>query len=104
MGRSAGAFGSSLFGAFIDGDLKHPDLYTLYLPPNARLESGGTSVLIRESGLQQLQNGQQFRVYTATNIPAGARLTAKLTNLPQPQSERNPLLPALMVTTFGVMS
>ena len=76
------------------------DLYTLYLPPNARLESGGTSVLIRESGLQQLQNGQQFRVYTATNIPAGARLTAKLTNLPQPQSERNPLLPALMVFMF----
>ncbi len=76
------------------------DLYTLYLPPNARLESGGTSVLIRESGLQQLQNGQQFRIFTATNIPAGGRLTAKLTNLPQAQSERNPLLPALMIFMF----
>ena len=76
------------------------DLYTMYLPTSVRLESGGSSVLIRDSGAQQLQNGQTFRVFTATNIPAGGRLTARLTNLPTAQSDRNPLLPALMVFMF----
>lgn len=76
------------------------DLYTLYLPTGVRLESGGSSVPIRDSGVQQLQNGQQFRVFTATNIPAGGRLTARLTNLPQPQSTRNPLLIPMMIFMF----
>lgn len=76
------------------------DLYTLYIPVGARLDSGGNSVPILDSGVQQLQNGQQYRVYTATNIPAGGRLTVRLTNLPKPDNGRNPLLPAMMVFMF----
>lgn len=76
------------------------DLYTLYLPIGARLESGGISVPILDSGAQQLPNGQTFRVFTATNIPAGGRLTVRLINLPKTQTQRNPLLPALMGFLF----
>lgn len=76
------------------------DLYTMYLPTSVRLDSNNSAVLVRDSGVQQLQNGQQFRVFTATNIPAGARLTIRLSNLPTVQTDRNPLLPALMVFMF----
>jgi hypothetical protein len=76
------------------------DLYTLYLPTSARLESGGNSVPILDNGVAQLPNGQQARVFTATNIPAGGRLTVRLSNLPQPQEESNPLVPAMMVFMF----
>jgi hypothetical protein len=76
------------------------DLYTLYLPTGARLESSGNSVPILDSGVGQMPNGQQMRVYTATNIPAGGRLTVRVSNLPKTDTGINPLLPAMMVFMF----
>ncbi len=72
-------------------------LYTVYLPVNARLASGGTTVGLRDSGEQTLQNGQKFRVFTANNIPAGGRLTARFAGLPSPGNELNPLLLPMLI-------
>lgn len=72
-------------------------LYSLYLPVNARLASGGGAVTLRDSGEQTLQNGQKFRVFTANDIPAGGRLTARFSGLPTPGNELNPLIPAMLI-------
>jgi len=72
-------------------------LYTIYLPVKARLASGGTTVGLRDSGEQTLQNGQKFRVFTANNIPAGGRLTARFSGLPSPSNELNPLLLPMLI-------
>lgn len=77
-------------------------LYSLYLPANARLASGGQEIGLRDSGEQTLQNGQKFRVFTANNIPAGGHLTARFTGLPSPGTEVNPLIPAMIVFTLLV--
>lgn len=77
-------------------------LYTLYLPVNARLASGGQEIGLRDSGEQTLQNGQKFRVFTANNIPASGRLIARFTGLPSPGTEVNPLIPAMLVFTLLV--
>jgi len=49
-----------------------------------------------------LPNGQKFRVFTANNIPAGGRLTARFTGLPTGGTEVNPLIPAMLVFTLLV--
>ncbi len=49
-----------------------------------------------------MQNGQKFRVFTANNIPAGGRLTARFTGLPTGGTEVNPLIPAMLVFTLLV--
>jgi hypothetical protein len=72
-------------------------LYSLYLPPKARLVSGGSNIGLRDSGEQTLQNGQVFRVFTANNIPANSRLVAHFSGLPTAGSEINPLIPAMLV-------
>lgn len=72
-------------------------LYSLYLPVNARLASGGGAVTLRDSGEQTLQNGQKFRVFTVNDIPAGGRLTARFSGLPTPGNELNPLIPAMLI-------
>lgn len=72
-------------------------LYTIYLPANARLASGGQNIGLRDSGEQTLQNGQKFRAFTANNIPAGGRLTARFSGLPSPSSELNPLLLPMLI-------
>ena len=72
-------------------------LYSLYLPTKARLVSGGSNIGLRDSGEQTLQNGQVFRVFTANNIPANARLVAHFAGLPTAGSEINPLIPAMLV-------
>ncbi len=77
-------------------------LYSLYLPTSARLASGGQEIGLRDSGEQTLQNGQKFRVFTANNIPAGGRLTARFTGLPTGGTEVNPLIPAMLVFTLLV--
>ncbi len=77
-------------------------LYSLYLPTSARLASGGQEIGLRDSGEQTLQNGQKFRVFTANNIPAGGRLTARFTGLPTRGTEVNPLIPAMLVFTLLV--
>ncbi len=73
------------------------ELYTLYLPVNARLVSGGSDLGFRDSGEQTLQNGQKFRVFTANNIPPGGRLIAHFSGLPTPATEVNPLVPAMIL-------
>jgi len=77
-------------------------LYSLYLPTGARLASGGQEIGLRDSGEQTLQNGQKFRVFTANNIPAGGRLTARFTGLPTGGTEVNPLIPAMLAFTLLV--
>ncbi len=77
-------------------------LYSLYLPTSARLASGGQDIGLRDSGEQTLPNGQKFRVFTANNIPAGGRLTARFTGLPTGGTEVNPLIPAMLVFTLLV--
>lgn len=77
-------------------------LYSLYLPTSARLASGGQGLGLRDSGEQTLQNGQKFRVFTANNIPAGGRLTARFIGLPTGGTEVNPLIPAMLVFTLLV--
>lgn len=72
-------------------------LYTLYLPQNARLISGGSNIGLRDSGEQTLQNGQKFRAFTANDIKAGDRLVAHFSGLPSPATELNPLIPAMLV-------
>jgi hypothetical protein len=87
-------------GDALDFDRVFPyrvELYTLYLPPRARLVGGGANVGLRDSGEQTLPNGQRFRVFTANNIPAGARLTARFDGLPSARGETNPLVPAMLV-------
>ncbi len=78
------------------------ELYSLYLPTSARLASGGQEIGLRDSGEQTLPNGQKFRVFTANNIPAGGRLTARFTGLPTGGTEVNPLIPAMVVFTLLV--
>lgn len=77
-------------------------LYSLYLPTGARLASGGQELGLRDSGEQALQNGQKFRVFTANNIPAGGRLTARFTGLPTGGTQVNPLIPAMLIFTLLV--
>ena len=77
-------------------------LYSLYLPPGARLASGGQEIGLRDSGEQTLQNGQKFRVFTANTIPAGGHLTARFTGLPTGGTAVNPLIPAMLVFTLLV--
>jgi len=55
MGRSAGAFGSSFFGAFVGDDAKNPDKYTLYL------SQAGLGLADREFYLQDKYKAQKER-------------------------------------------
>jgi putative endopeptidase len=55
MGRSAGSFGSSFFGAFVSDDAKNPDKYALYL------SQSGLGLADREFYLQDKFKAQKER-------------------------------------------
>lgn len=69
------------------------ELFQLYVPTAVSV----SSPLLQDSGVSTLANGQRFRIYTARNLPAGATLTATVSNLPSGAGVVNPLYPAMAV-------
>ena len=59
MGRSAGSFGSTFFGAFVSDDAKNPDKYTLYLSQSG-LGLSDREFYLRDNFKAQKDRYQQY--------------------------------------------
>jgi len=59
MGRSAGAFGTAFVGAFVDADLKNPDVYTVYFNQSG-LGLPDREYYLKDNYKEQKQRYQQY--------------------------------------------